>query len=114
MMVAIESDDRKPQKEALREAEAIIRSALNHGQKGHEGNSCPGQTRQSRYCVVCGRRIDPYKEKRVCMDCREELEEWGQGVYTELYCNNCGTPYSPESKQQGTDDNNHNLINSEK
>ncbi|MBF8266440.1 MAG: hypothetical protein HW384_2304 [Dehalococcoidia bacterium] len=48
------------------------------------------------------------------MDCREELEEWGQGVYTELYCSNCGTPYSPESKQQGTDDNNHNLINSEK
>ena len=93
-MLLHESDEMKYRLEVLTEVEAIIQAGIKHNQKGHEINKYLGQTRQTGYCVLCGRHIATDSKRRICLDCSEELEEWNKGVYTELFCNNCGKPYS--------------------
>ncbi|MBI4595005.1 MAG: hypothetical protein HY730_01335 [Candidatus Tectomicrobia bacterium] len=96
-MLLHEKNDSEFQREALREAEAIIRSAIKHDQMGHEVKGCLPKALQTGYCVLCRREIAFDLEKRLCLDCREELEEWQKPIYTEYYCHCCGKPYVPQS-----------------
>lgn len=87
------SRDKKSQTQVMTEAEGVIQAAIKHNQWGHEINNHPCQTQQSGYCVLCGRYISSTVGRRICLDCREEIEEWNNEVYAELYCYNCGKPY---------------------
>lgn len=94
-MSLYESDERKYQIEALVEAEAIIQTVMKHHEMRLEFNRCLRQTRQGGYCVLCGRHFAPDTKRRICLDCKEHLEERHKEVYTELFCYDCGKPYSP-------------------
>lgn len=94
-MLLHERDERKVQIEVLNEAQAIIQEAIKHYKTGHEVNKYIGLPRQTGYCVLCGKHISTDSKRRICLDCIEELDEWGKEVYTELFCHCCGKPYSP-------------------
>ena len=93
-MLFHDGNEGKYQTDVLAAAETTIQTAMKHREMRPEFNQCLGQTRRGGYCVLCGRHFVPVTKKRICLHCKEELEEWHREVYTELFCYDCGKPYS--------------------
>ncbi|MBF8265136.1 MAG: hypothetical protein HW384_1000, partial [Dehalococcoidia bacterium] len=74
-MLFHDGNEGKYQTDVLAAAETTIQTAMKHREMRPEFNQCLGQTRRGGYCVLCGRHFVPVTKKRICLHCKEELEE---------------------------------------